>query len=165
VNAALNRKIHAIAGGIAPSSKEAHELVSSTAREQVGKEYRDCSDAELAFLAKYLQAVKDRMRKSIYHALGNGMVEPISDAQIRYVREMRSTLGWSDRYFDVLLRQRYDEGSLETMPMWKAVRLVAMLQRRVKARERRMIYKTIEQHRPQDDGAGRASQNRGSRRS
>lgn len=143
MNAALNRKIHAIAGGIAPSSAEAHELVKSAAREQLSKEYRDLADAELAFLVKHLQSVKDRMRKSIYNALGNGMGEPISEAQLRYVREMRKILGWSDQYMDHLLKQRYDETSIETMPMWKAVRLVAMMQQRVHSKKAQQETKTI----------------------
>jgi len=123
-----NRKLHAIAGGIAPG--EAHEFLKNAAKEKFGVEYRDLSSMQCRTLMFHLREVKERLRTGIYKALNGAEGSPISEAQISQVRTFQKLLGWSDHYIWKMINDRYNETSLEAMPKWKAVRLVAYLQKR-----------------------------------
>ena len=124
----LNRKLHALAAGIAPG--EAHEFLKSAAREGYSAEYRDLSNSQCADLARHLREVKERMRTGIYRALHGAEGSPISEEQISIARQYQKLLGWSDQYLWQMINDRYGETSLEAMPKWKGVRLVAYLQKR-----------------------------------
>jgi hypothetical protein len=130
-----NRKLHALAGGIAPG--EAHEFLKSAARERYSVEYRDLSDAQCVDLVRHLREVKERLRTGIYRALNGAEGSPISEEQISQARHYRHLLGWSEQYLWQLINNRYGETSLEAMPKWKGVRLVAYLQKRWHTKQKR----------------------------
>ncbi len=54
----------------------------------------------------------------------------ITQRQMEYIRELQALLAWHDRYMDKLIRVRYDENYLDTMPSWKANRLIKLMQGR-----------------------------------
>ncbi len=54
----------------------------------------------------------------------------ITKRQMDYIKELQGLLGWHDRYMEKLIRVRYDENYLDTMPAWKANRLIKMMQAR-----------------------------------
>ncbi|NUN68855.1 MAG: hypothetical protein HUU02_03995 [Bacteroidetes bacterium] len=124
----INRKLHAIAGGIAPG--EAHEFLKNAAMEKFGVQYRDLSSSQCRTLMFHLREVKERLRNGIYQALNGAEGSPISEAQISQARTFQKLLGWSDHYLWKMINDRYNETSLEAMPKWKAVRLVAYLEKR-----------------------------------
>lgn len=131
----INRKLHAIAGSIAPG--EAHEFLKGTAKEKFGVEYKDLTSTQCRALAIHLQEVKDRLRTGIYKALHGAEGEPITEAQISQVRQYQRLLGWKDHSLWSMINSRYNETSLEAMPKWKAVRLVAYLQKRWHSKQKK----------------------------
>ena len=132
----INRKLHALASGIAPG--EAHEFLKSTARERFGEEYRTLSDLQCRDLARHLHEVKERLRTGIYQALHGAEGSPISEQQISQAKQYQKLLGWSDHYLWKMINDRYGETSLEAMPKWKAVRLVAYLQKRWHTKQKKV---------------------------
>ncbi len=130
-----NRKLHALAGGIAPG--EAHEFLKSTARERFGIEYGDLTAAQMRDLAFHLSNIKKRMREGIYRALNGAEGSPITEAQISQAKQFKKLLGWPQYSMDALIKNRYGENSLETMPSWKAVRLVKYLGQRLHSKKKK----------------------------
>jgi hypothetical protein len=124
----INRKLHAIAGSIAPG--EAHEFLKTTAKEKFGVEYRDLTEVQCRALSTHLREVKDRLRTGIFKALHGAEGVPITEEQIGQVRTYQKLLGWKEHSLWTMINNRYGETSLEAMPKWKAVRLVAYLQKR-----------------------------------
>lgn len=135
INPMLNRKLHALAGGIAPG--QAKEFLKTTAKERFGVEYRDLTPAQCRELVFHLRTLKDRVRKQIYHALHGAETEPISAEQIAKVKEFQRLLGWQNYSMETLIKNRYGEHALDTMPRWKAVRLVAYLEKRWHNKQRK----------------------------
>ncbi|KAB2967541.1 hypothetical protein [Zoogloea sp.] len=131
----INRKLHALASGIAPG--EAHEFLKETARERFGAEYRTLSMQQCSELSRHLREVKERLRTGIYQALHGAEGSPISEQQISQAKQYQKLLGWSDHYLWKMINDRYGETSLEAMPKWKAVRLVAYLQKRWHTKHKR----------------------------
>ncbi len=124
----LNRKLHALANGIAPG--QAHDFLKREAEEQFKVGYGELTEAQARQLALRLRAVKERVRTEIFRALNGAEGSPISEEHLSQIRQYRKLLGWSDGYFTEMVRARYGEQSLETLPRWKGVRLVLYLQKR-----------------------------------
>ena len=61
----------------------------------------------------------------------------ITQRQMDYIKELQGYLGWHDRYTEKLIRVRYDENYLDTMPAWKANRLIKMMQGRWHSKKNR----------------------------
>ncbi len=61
----------------------------------------------------------------------------ITKSQIDYIKELQGLLGWHDRYMDKLIAVRYDENYLDTMPNWKANRLIKLMQSRWYSKKRK----------------------------
>ncbi|GEM_PF-6388491 len=126
-----NRALHALANQVLPDAEEAHQLLRDLAGEKFGiGSTKDLTETQARALVVHLKEIKERMRRDIFKALNNGEGEPASEEQIHYVRQLRAMLGWSDEYLWTLINNRYQETSLEAMPKWKAVRLIAMMQKR-----------------------------------
>lgn len=128
MNTLLNRKLHAIASGIAPG--ESHEFLKQSAVERFGIQYAEMTEMQMRDLLFHLQGIKNRMRGNIYRALNGAEGSPITEAQISQAKQFQRLLGWSTHSFETMIKNRYNEHSLDTMPSWKAVRLVAYLEKR-----------------------------------
>lgn len=123
-----NRKLHALANAVAPG--EAHEFLRSAAAEKFGVSYKDLTSTQCQALSMHLRDIRRNVRTNIYKALHGAEGEPITDAQISQTIQFQKLLGWSDHYLWKMVNDRYNETSLEAMPKWKAVRLVAYMQKR-----------------------------------
>lgn len=131
-----NKKLHAIAGSIAPG--KAHELLKEIAFQKFGvKSLSDVSEQQGRVLSDELRATKERFRQSIHNALTNGEGELISEAQIGYARKLQGLLGWSDHSLWTMINNRYQETSLEAMPKFKALRLIAIMEQRWRSKQKK----------------------------
>jgi hypothetical protein len=128
INAQLNRKLHALAGGISPG--EAHKFLKEISVERYSAEYSNLTESQVRDLVIHLRQIKDKVRTNIYRALNGAEGSPITEEQISKVREYKKLLGWSEDYMWKLINNRYGETSLESMPSWKAFRLVGLMQKR-----------------------------------
>ncbi len=132
-----NRKLHALAAGVAPGA--AHDFLKTTAAEKFGVDYKDLTTSQCQALATHLHDVRRNIRVGIFKALHGAEGEPITDAQLSQARQYQKLLGWSDHYLWKMVNDRYNETSLEAMPKWKAVRLVAYLQKRWHTKNRKEV--------------------------
>lgn len=131
-----NKKLHAIAGSIAPG--KAHELLKEIAFQKFEvKSLSDVSEQQARILSDELRATKERLRQGIHKALTNGEGDLISEAQIGYVRKLQGLLGWSNHSLWTMINNRYQETSLEAMPKFKALRLVAIMQQRWRSKQKK----------------------------
>lgn len=134
INPTLNRKLHALASGIAPG--EAHEFLRQQARQRYGCGYKELNELQCRELVSELRTIKNRMRRNIYQALNGAETEVCSEEQIAQARQFQRLLGWEDYAFNALIKNRYGEQTLELMPKWKAFRLIAYLQKRWRAKQK-----------------------------
>jgi len=131
-----NKTLHAIAGSIAPG--KAHELLKEIAFQKFGvKSLSDVTEAQARVMSEELRATKERMRQGIHKALTNGEGQLITEAQIGYVRKLQGLLGWSDHSLWTMINNRYQETSLEAMPKFKALRLIAIMQQRWRSKQKK----------------------------
>ena len=131
-----NKTLHALAGSIAPG--KAHELLKEIAFQKFGvKSLSDVTEPQARIMSEELRATKERMRQGIHKALTNGEGELISEAQIGYVRKLQGLLGWSDHSLWTMINNRYQETSLEAMPKFKALRLIAIMQQRWRSKQKK----------------------------
>lgn len=130
-----NKKLHAIASGIAPG--EAHAFLKSTAVERYGVEYKDLADQQVRDLVLHLREIRTRVRTNIYRAVNGAEGSPITEAQISQAKQYQKLLGWENYSFEALIKNRYQENSLEIMPSYKAVRLIIYLIQRLESKRRR----------------------------
>ena len=138
-----NKTLHAIAGSIAPGN--AHELLKQIALEKFGaKSLSDVTESQARIMSDELRVTKERMRQGIHKALTNAQGELITEAQIGYVRKLRGLLGWSEEYLWNMINNRYQETSLEAMPKFKAFRLIAVMQKRWRSKQKKQSQATHE---------------------
>jgi hypothetical protein len=137
MNFKLNRLLHALAGKLV-TPQHAHEYLRDLAKTRYKKEsIKDLNDDEAKDLATHLRKEYPRMRQEMFGILHQGE-QLITHEQIAYALDLQHKLGWSDKYLTKLLRNRYDEESLDLMPDWKAVRLIALLKRRWESKRLKM---------------------------
>ncbi len=122
-----NRKLHALAGKI--NKADAHDILKEAAFQLFQKQsLGELTEKEAAEIVRYLNAtINTTMKKALPEENGEPL---ITITQLRYARDLQTMLGWSSAYLETMIAQRYQEDSLESMPEWKAVRLIAEIQKR-----------------------------------
>lgn len=137
MNPQTNRRLHALAGRI--SKTHAHDILKETAFQVYGKtSLGDVTETEARDIAKQLTAAVEEARKKAFTKT-NG-VPPITEAQLGYARRLQKHLAWSGEYLNTMIAQRYQEEGLESMPEWKAVRLIAEMRKRWMSKKKQAVH-------------------------
>lgn len=126
MNAKNNRILHALAGELV-TQDYAHQYLKVMAGELFNRQStKDLTDAEANKIAEKLRKEINSQRLGLYNARNEG-IEIITVKQVIIAKQLQRELGWSDEYMHKLLQQRYVEDRIETMPSWKAIRLINYL--------------------------------------
>jgi len=132
-----NRALHGLAGQVV-TTKHAHQYLQAMALEKFGRRsLHDVTDEEAKKIQELLHKEVRSQQFGLYGASNNG-IDRISTDQLIAVKQMQKKLAWSDKYLEEnLLPQRFDETKVETMPRWKAVRLVMLMVQRLNAQRKK----------------------------
>lgn len=159
----LNRQLHGLASEIV-GREEAHDYLHKLALDMGAEGLSLLSDNEARMLIARLQGERAKVNQVLRNAVA--ITDPraersaqsaddaaaaqfayslkddspkgrITQRQMDYIKELQGYLGWHDRYMEKLIRVRYDENYLDTMPAWKANRLIKMMQGRWHSKKNR----------------------------
>lgn len=138
----LNKRLHRVAGDYAGDTKQAHQIVKLFAREELGVEsVADLTNAQAQELIRLMRAARNHAMYNIKNATGSDLDEEASERQRSYIADLQKQLGWSEKYMNALIKNRWgtwlhpSQQTLTMVPRWVAVRLIALMRQRLTSKQ------------------------------
>lgn len=138
----LNRKLHFLASRLVDNPHDfLHDLAVRLFGVKSMKELSEEDGYKMLEILTYDWGYKNLLSgdDAIYDAkriLYNDKDEMfITERQKEKINELIKELGWSEEYLDLLVKRRYQELNWETMPRYKAFKLISYLIKRKRERK------------------------------
>lgn len=169
----LNRKLHGVAAELAGGDTSmAHEVVKLFAREELGVEHvNELTNAQAHELIRLMRRARNDAAWNIKNALGDKLDEEASDRQRAYIADLQRQLGWSEKYMNTLIKNRWgqwldpSQQTLAAVPRWTAVRLISLMRKRLISKQHHTggNDEIQSRHRSDEEGTSRVQGNRTAR--